>query len=339
MKRLSLPRTLTTGDLHLSANPRDAYRFVFLEKTLPGLVREHMVERVIILGDLTEAKDGHGAELTNRLVDGIAALTTGGVVVYILKANHDYLAEDVPFFRFLRHVPRVRWINSPTRLRLRGLGACWFLPHSPRWSDEWAELDLSDTDWFFCHQTFGGANLDHGHKAVGGAPPFTRKAGDQVISGDVHVPQQLGAITYVGAPYTIDFGDSYEPRVLLLEGDNMHSIPVEGPQKRLVVLRNRADRYPNVQPGDVVKVRIEPPPGNEVPKAEWRAQVRRWADAAGVQLYATEVIAPKASSVAKSANRTRDRSSDDGLVRAYAKRMKRGKATIAAGLKLMGEVA
>ena len=320
--------TLVTADLHISPNRRDAYRYTFLEQTLPQLLEEYSVSRIIICGDLTEAKSGHSAELVNRLVDALAALAERAPI-YLLKGNHDYLSEDVPFFRYTQHLPRTRWINEPTQLKLRGLGSCLFLPHTRDLAD-WVDF-MDGYDWFFCHQPFGGAVNETGAKLSGDPPPFSASA--RVVSGDIHGPQRVGPVTYVGAPYLIDAGDDYEPRVLLLEGVKMRSIPVPGPQKRLVVLRGRDEEYPKVAPGDVVKIRIEPPAGNQTPRAEWRAQARRWAEAAGVELYAVEVIAPKAAP--SRADRNRHRASDADLVRAYAKKMRKGKSTISAGLQLM----
>lgn len=328
--------TVATADLHVSVNPRDAYRWRFIEETLPALVEERRARRVLLLGDLTEQKDGHQAELVNRLVDAVARL--GELApVYVLKGNHDYVAEDSPFFRFLGRVPRVQWINEPTELHLRGLGSCLFLPYT-RSLEDWVHF-MDSYDWFFCHQTFGGADLGT-RKAEGSAPPFSNNA--HVVSGDVHVPQKVGPVTYVGAPYTVDFGDSFKPRVLLLrEGRAPQSVPVPGPQKRLVVLSGRdplsglAMRHP-ISAGDVVKVRVELPAGSETSRAEARARVRAWAGEIGVDLYATEVVAPRAA--APRADRDRGRASDADLVRQYAKRMGRGKSTAAVGLRMTEEV-
>lgn len=339
--------TLATADPHFSSNPRDSYRWKFLEETLPALIAEHAVERVLVLGDLTEAKTGHSAELVNRLSDGFARIAELADVV-LHKGNHDYLAEDVPFFRYMGHLPRVRWINEPTRLKLRGLGDCMFFPHSHKWSECWAAAGGPgmQLDWFFCHQTFCGADLGYGRRAEGTAAPFPK--GARVVSGDVHSPQKIGPVIYVGAPYLIDFGDAYEPRVLLLEGGKARSVPVPGPQKRLMVLSGRDplaalpgklkhplnDALPQINAGDVVKTRVELPAGSEYSRADIRASVREWAEKVGVELYAVEVIAPKTGPTRA---RAVHRSTDAELVRAYAKRMKKGKATVAAGLKIAEE--
>ena len=326
------PVTLVAADPHWSPNPRDAYRWIFLEETLPTMIEKHGIGRVIIAGDLTEAKDGHTAALVNRLVDGVSKLAEAAPV-YVLKGNHDYVAEDVPFYRFLRHLPRVRWINEPTQLNLRGLGKCLFLPHTRRLED-WDESITDNFDWFFCHQTFKGAALSQGHRAEGSAAPFS--VGARVVSGDVHVPQEIGPVTYVGAPYHVDFGDDYSPRVLLLEGTKMRSVPVPGPQKRLLtstgdVLAMKGKCYP----GDIVKVRVALPASAKTSRAEVRHRCRAWAEEAGVSLHAVEIIAPKV--VAAGVSRNRSRASDADLVRAYGKKMSADKIAVAAGLKLMDE--
>jgi hypothetical protein len=326
--------TIVTADLHLAENSRDAYRFQFLEDTLPQFIEKYKATRVLVLGDLCEVKDSHRAPLVNRIVDGFAALAEL-VDVYILKGNHDYVAEDAPYYRFLRHLPRVHWIGEVTRLKLRGLGECLFLPHTKHMEDDWVDHMFDGADWFFCHQTFGGADLGQGFKVEGVAPPFTRNA--KVISGDVHVPQKLGPVTYVGSPYAVDFGDRFQPRVLLLtEGQIPKTIPVPGPQKRLVVLTERHQQYPeDVETGDVVKVRIVLAHGSTTSRAEWREAAHAWADKAGVVLYTVEIVAPKAERLERTdPSRTR---TDEQLVRAYATKMGKDKTTVAVGLKIVEE--
>jgi len=333
-------KTLVTADLHLSDNPRDAYRLRWFER-LPQLAREYSAGRVLILGDITEAKDGHRAGLVNAIVDGFAALAEVAQV-YALCGNHDYVAEDVPFYKFLRHLRRVHWINAATGLELRGLGRCLFLPHTPRPFREEYSIPARPHNWIFCHQTFGGADLG-GRAAPGEPPPFPPDA--RVISGDVHVPQTIGPVTYVGAPYRVDFGDEYKPRVLLLDSDAARSIPSKGPQKRLIVLSGRDPlggldiRGRPIRAGDIIKVRVELPPGSDITRAQARTAVAAWVEGAKAHLHAVQVVASRAGESARKAHAARRRSSDEDLICAYARQMGKGKGTIASGLKIAGEVA
>lgn len=335
--------TIATGDTHFSANQRDEYRWLFLEKTLPAIIERERASRVVILGDLTDQKEGHGARLVNRLVDAVAALAEE-VEVIVLKGNHDYRSEDVPFFRFLSHLPNVSWVNEPEVLDLEGLGQCLLLPHtaSPGGHDwhMWADKKV---DWYFCHQTFGGADFGGGHKAEGRGPAAFFPRGARVLSGDVHVPQQLGPVTYVGAPYTINFGDDYEPRVAVLSGTKMRFAPVPGPQKRLVRMVFNAKPSPMFlsphggTPGDVVKIRADLPESSDLSRADIRRQAREWTDAEGVHLHEVQILAP-AESRASPALRERSRPADADLVKQYAKKHGADKVTLAAGMKITEEV-
>src|SRR6185437_9098321 len=92
--------------------------------------------------------------------------------------------------------------------------------------------------------TYRGCVMDNGMRAPGGVPVdvFGNFKG-QVLSGDIHVPQRLRepyGPEYIGAPYHIDFGDKFTPRVLLIDADGMKKdlrypcpekivIDVEGP--------------------------------------------------------------------------------------------------------------
>jgi len=332
--------TIFTADLHLSANPRDAYRFHFLEHALPKLIHKYKARRVIVGGDVAEVKDGHPAVLVNRVVDGFARLVEEhGVDLIFYTGNHDYVRADVPFWRFLQHVQRVRWITNPTTILMQGLGRCLFLPFTPRPDKDWdSGYFVDDYDWFFCHQTFGGAISESGRKIEGNPPPFTKDA--KVVSGDVHVPQKAGPVTYVGAPYTVDFGDAFEPRVLVLDRNKMHSVSVEGPQKRLVGAGVRGKHISfsgaGVVPGDIVKVKVGLNK-SIYSRAEIRAAAREWAQESGVTLHAVQIIAARPERTEKTTVR-RDRRSDEDLVRAYAKKMRKGKVTLGAGLKITEEV-
>lgn len=242
------PKTLLTADLHLSDNTRDAYRW----EIFPWLIKQielHKIERAILLGDITEYKDGHSAYLVNRIVDTLVEL--GGYCdVVILRGNHDGLTPDCPFFKFTGELKHITWISSPLRI-----GRELFLPHTDNYKQDWANINF-DADTFFCHQTFIGAAAESGSQ-LAGVPLDIIPPNIRVFSGDIHKPQQLGSVTYVGAPYTIRFGDDYDPRIIILQGKKATSIPVPGVRKRLLNITSPAQLKPDVaNPGDLVKVRV-----------------------------------------------------------------------------------
>ena len=170
----------------------------------------------MVLGDLTDAKDYHPAELVNRIVREFSKLSEVVDNIYILKGNHDQLKEGSMFFAFLDELPNVKVITRPTEVG-DGEALCYFLPYSRNPGTEWASLDFSHYDYLFLHQTVRGAVASNGQEMDGEALPSLNAA--KVYSGDIHVPQIAGAVEYVGSPYHVHFGDAFVPRCVAIQRD------------------------------------------------------------------------------------------------------------------------
>jgi hypothetical protein len=285
-------RALFTADLHLTMNPRDQYRLDWFER-LPDLARRLKCTTAIIGGDFTEMKDRHGAWLTNFIAEGVHRLSkVCPVIAY--KGNHDYLAEDQPFFAFLGLMQDVTWYSAPASTDIGGIGKCAFLPHTRNYQRDWSELmPVKGFKYVFAHNTFKGAVSESG-KELDGIPLDVFGRGQTVISGDVHKPQSLGLLRYVGAPYTIDFGDDYRPRVFTITHDTVTSVWQEGPKKVLIDVTmsdtmDILDRTETIK-GDVVLIRVAV---TRFEKEAWSKVVdvcRSWAELRSVQLHAVRPI-------------------------------------------------
>lgn len=325
-------RVLITADLHVSDNPRDAYRLATLRRELPRLIKTHRVDALFILGDLTEAKSGHSSELVNAVAELTHDLAQLCDVVFI-QGNHDWLSSpDNPFFEFLRRIKGVVWLKRPKRVEELfpdwDLGPALFLPHSADPERDWESINFKPLRWVFAHQTFTGAQSDSGMKLTGVSLSFFPKQA-QVISGDIHTPQTFGQVTYVGAPYRVDFGDEWEPRMLLLTNKGLQSLSVPGPQKRLITVRSVQELARQAPPktGDLVKVRVELPPEKRADWSQIVAQVKAWGGAAvhtvQQQMGAvTHKVQPRAAS-----------GDDKALLRTYAELRGVDEATLKTGLK------
>lgn len=211
---MKLP-AIIISDPHFTASPNDEYRWGLW----PWLAKEIVEEgarTLLILGDLTDAKDYHSAELVNRLASAIVAMPVDEIV--ILAGNHDWLKQGGVFFKFLQHVqqPRIKVITEPHEdLGPKDEPACVFLPFSKNPARDWQGMDFSHFDFLFMHQTAPGSVASNGQKMEGDEmPPLN--AG-KVYSGDIHVPQTIGAIEYVGSPYHVHFGDNFKPRCLVID--------------------------------------------------------------------------------------------------------------------------
>lgn len=310
---------LITGDWHLNDNPRDEYRHQF-QRRLRVIVEEHQVSTVVMLGDLTEAKEGHNAHLVNRIVQQLSLLAKLTRVI-ILKGNHDYIDPACPFFGFLNHLHNVEWIGQPHVLKI-DKKYYTFLPHTNDWKSDWHPNFFKPSggghiETVFAHATFKGAISETG-QVLDGVPLDAIPSGLPVIAGDVHVPQDLGRITYVGSPYTIRFGDTFKPRVLLIKDGKTISIPCPGPQKRLIEATSieSAMKQINHHPKDIVKVRIDWRGDTD----KWggaRRELLDWASDKNIQLHGVEAIINGPTKTKKyTANRAQ---SDKEIISAYCK--------------------
>lgn len=228
-----MARLLITGDLHLTDRPQDEYRWAFLD----WLHKEAVVraaDAVVILGDLTDAKDYHSSRLVNRVV---TALTNQSRVysTVILRGNHDGIDEHLPYFTFLNEVPGIAFVREAGTLVFddTNLPNVLLMPHRkdvlPFWKHHTLKLDSACL--VLGHVTVDGALGENGMELKGVNLRSYLKTQEfdkiPIISGDVHVPQQCGGVTYVGSPYPIRFGDDFQPRILQVDFTNPTTFTME----------------------------------------------------------------------------------------------------------------
>lgn len=265
---------LLTADLHLSDRPRDDYRFGLF----PWLARQqqkHATTATFILGDLTDKKDNHSAALVNRITSELLQLKPP---IYILKGNHDYVRIDNPFFEFLNYVDGIEFISEPAFIKSLGVA---FLPHQPDQAsfDRACGVIPAKPTAIMLHECVEGAIAETGSRLTGISTSLVAAKSPRLcVAGDIHKPQVVNCVTYVGAPYHVRFGDDFEPRVLLVK--NGHEQDLSYPCLRKWSLRiHDADQISNdekLSKGDHVKVVIEM---TKEEVTEWGAHKQRALDA------------------------------------------------------------
>lgn len=344
---------LVTADLHLNNLARDQYRHDF-QKQLRKQVLAHHATTLMILGDLCDDKDHHPATLVNKVVDHIYELSQI-VTVIITMGNHDYSAlAETPFFAFLKRIKNVFWIGEPTQPNLTtikglpdttasNLAGSLILPHSPDPKRDWKSITLKHYELIFAHNTFAGTVGDSGRILEGASTDIFDK-NSNVISGDVHTPQNVGPVTYCGSPYRVDFGDSFSPRMLLItKARIIKSIPCTGPQKQLVETQNltlpsdaQLDKAGLVR-GDILKVRVELDIGQYAQWAEIKDNVLAWGTKYGFIIHIVQPMTKKQTTPTKIAKRQAPKS-DIEIIRGFAKSRNVDEHTVKIGLELLGQV-
>ena len=324
---------LITSDTHFTATPRDEYRwglFPWLRK----MAKKHDAGDIIFCGDLTDAKDRHPSTLVNRLVEELDTLASNGISVWLLKGNHDYVDADNPFFDFLSKVPHIKFITKPTEITIQE-ERFLFLPSTRDYDADWAGLDV-DAEYIFCHQTFDGSVAENGMELRGIPPGVFKSFSGKVISGDIHVPQDINKqIKHVGSPYRIHFGDTFTPRVLLLKDGRFTDLHFPCISREVIVVRSAEalDKY-EFPEGTQVKIRVKL---KRAEYPEWtniRKQAAEVASRKGWQLCGLELV--------ELTTRVRDREIEveetrtpETIVREYGKDRKLDKDMVEAGVDFL----
>jgi DNA repair exonuclease SbcCD nuclease subunit len=319
-------RTLITGDLHFSHNPRDAYRFGFM-KWFRKLARDRKPDRIIIAGDLTEEKDRHPSKLVNEVVDHVHALAQIAPVI-ALEGNHDYKDEGHAFFKFLRRIENTRWIAKPTALD----DGVLLLPHTNDYKNCWGDIDMAQYPTIVCHQTFNGANVGFG-RGLDGIPLDVLPRKSTTFCGDVHVPQEMEQLVYIGAPYHVDFGDDYEARVIECNGREWVSVDTSTlPQKRAFNITRPADLNRQVwNKGDLIQITVEVDDMSDWPTL--RDNIQGMCGERGLRVWA---IKPKVMKKAvRRQHKVADARSDLDVLKAFGRRHGLSTAIMKRGEKLL----
>ncbi len=262
-------KKLLLADLHLDSNPLTEYRWEIFSKikSLSSSIKE-----IIILGDLTEKKDNHNSLLVNRLTKSLVDLSNMYKIT-ILKGNHDYIDENQPFFNYLSNIPGINFIDITTIANLVSDNHALFIPNIKEDAEKWITRLLqevtTETKNIFLHQAIANSVSNDGFRLKKGIDVSIFNNLDtniNVFSGDIHIPQKIGRVEYIGAPYNIYFGDNYTGRCILLNEDNTyqdiyfdflkrHFLKVENyldifnydfnkqDQAKVIVYLNQADYY------------------------------------------------------------------------------------------------
>lgn len=220
----------------------------------------------VILGDLTEEKDRHPSQLVNKIMGHLYRFARTAPTL-VMMGNHDYHNEGSPFFAFIDAIDNLYWIdkvtlgcNLPNATLRDAFGDDVLLPHTRNHERDWKNVPWDTVYNAWAHNTFTGAETAQGKRLEGIDLKDIPEHVD-IIAGDIHKPQQFGNLTYVGSPYSVDFGDDFKPRALIVGGSKVSSLSLaKYPQKVLAIVDDIGDLFgkkaPKVYPGDVVKLRI-----------------------------------------------------------------------------------
>jgi len=283
---------IKTADLHLTDGKADQYKWDFFP-WLERHILKNKVDRLDILGDLTEKKDQHKSDLTNKIVNALVSLSEKCEILF-LQGNHDYIEQSSPFFQFLKYIPNITFIKEPTVI-----GEELFLPHARDPVKEWGwEKLLKKINTFHTinmHQTVVGSKVPNGFSLDKGmSKDFFSSFDGWVYSGDIHMPQEDNGVEYIGSPYPVYFGDDFQGRVILIEDGDDYDLEYPCLKKWSIKIKDPIDLEEiDFQEGDQVKITIELHPTYFPDWPAIKKEVKSYCQKEGVQLFGLKMIPEK----------------------------------------------
>jgi len=287
---------IITSDWHLTDGQSDQYRWEVFS-ALRNELDADPCARLFILGDIADRKDRHSSILVNRLVAELVALLDRPLApaITMLIGNHDTPLDGPPFWLFLNSIG-VEVVAAPTLL-----GDALFLPHASDPAEEWKKALRLKYGAIFMHQTVTGAVGENGTALRNDKMPKLPNV--PIYSGDLHVPQTVGPVTYIGAPHPIKFGDSYPCRMLRLTDKFVirREIPLAPIRKLMLDVTSLAElREVACRSGDQARVRISLDAQEAANWPDVQNEVNMWAYENRVSLASVEIAVKAATTKATS---------------------------------------
>jgi hypothetical protein len=302
------------------------------------------------LGDITEEKDNHPSVVVNKIVRGINSLeqivlnhskmSKAIPKLYILKGNHDFIDEHLPYFGFLENVfQNIVYIQNPCTIS-DNMGFVPYIKEATR------ILDLSKlilyTNVMFMHQPVVGALMN---KQIGMKDGLDLTGIDTpIFSGHVHIPQWVGStFYYVGSPYQIYFGENHKGSIVELflnDGhvDSMSVIDLSDyfPRKVTLEVSDPTKLYTHfneLRNGDFAKFRVQMGNKNYLEYHTYSSVIQDFAKKNNVTIKGIEFILPE--QIIEKTKKDMANSKDEDYIITYANSKHLAPESVNYGLDIM----
>jgi len=249
---------LLAADLHLTDASLEDYRWEIF-KRLKELAKENEVAHIYLLGDVWDRKDRHTGKLVNRLIDSLYELRNGtDLIISILAGNHDSPIDGVPYWEFLNKHEGIHYITHP-EFHYNEIAV---LPFSPNPIRDWKDIPFHQAKAILMHQPVQGAFVNEYRKLDKAPvlPPLPRNV--PCFSGDIHRPQVLDNIIYIGVPHPVHFTEDWEHRIILIkdsEFSKYQEIIMPSLRRCILEINSAAElaNYDKFKDGDQLRIRVK----------------------------------------------------------------------------------
>lgn len=204
----NLSNLTVSGDPHADNNNQSKIGELFD-------IFEEIGNPVLILGDLLDTKEIIRGKTLNYVRRRIKE---SKLFFFIMVGNHDWFNLDCQehALECLKDLPNVKVIDQPY---LRG--KLLFMPYYEdiaQFKKDLQRPEFKEAEVLFMHQGIVGFDYGNGHVADGnghGEMEFSATVRfHKVIAGHFHKHAQQGNLTFVGTPFTQDFGETDQIKYL-----------------------------------------------------------------------------------------------------------------------------
>ena len=187
------------------------------------IARKYNIKMVFLLGDVFELKDRIPARIMILFAEAVAKFSCP---LIILKGNHDFAEDDYPPIKLLLREGKIDFISNPwidfseTSIT-NGIAFLPYFRKYEQFKEEWNRLHFlikghsKPTKLFLFHNTVPGSKFSNNYK-VEGEFDLPTIEGIRYLAGDIHLPQRVGPIQYLGSPYQVDFGEEGQEKFVYL---------------------------------------------------------------------------------------------------------------------------
>ena len=256
-------KILKISDTHFTWEPKHKYRLKLIEQ-IEQVLKAHEqsgdpIDEIWLLGDLADHKDNHGALLVNFLIEGFFRWLEYVHRIRIIRGNHDGIGET-GFWKFTNLYDNIAYYDDIYETNIDGHDYL-FLPHTRNPDETWSKVVVKDKVCIV-HATVRNSVTESGFKLTEADLEAEYFAESLItFSGDIHQPQTVGKVIYVGSPYNTRFGDKFDGGYIIFDTKTLkwERHLLDFPRLRMVDvsdIKSLEKELATFKKGDHVKVRI-----------------------------------------------------------------------------------
>ena len=209
-----MKKVLFIGDPHITATHHSLEEGRKLIEFATKIAEDQDVDKIVILGDLHHTHSVVRVEVLNFWLGVFIGYSLKRDCI-LLVGNHDVNnhkeSEDTRLHSLEPYsiLPGVTVVERPTIIE--GVGFMPYIHDPQRFLEAAKAFNTEGVETIVCHNTFIGALYENNFPAPDGID-IDSVPQKQIISGHIHMQQQVGKVWYPGSPMWMTLGDANQEK-------------------------------------------------------------------------------------------------------------------------------